>query len=113
MATVAIGNYRLQVLPSESAIANSSELLASRSMSALMLQLKSLYRSSIVIFDIPPLLPSDDAISVLPHIDCGLFVIALGITTLSEVKTCQKYLEATEVLRIVVNNAPEPASVAR
>jgi protein-tyrosine kinase len=112
MSMVAIGNYRLLVLPSESAISNSSECLASRSMSSLLHQLKSLYRSSIVIFDIPPLLPGDDAISVLPHIDCSLLVIALGVSTLSEVKTCQKYLDATEVLRIVVNGAPEPRAIA-
>jgi protein-tyrosine kinase len=113
VSTVAIGNYRLLVLPSECAISNPSEWLASRSMSSLLQQLKSLYRSSIVIFNVPPLLPGDHAISVLPHIDCGLLVIALGVSTLSEVKACQKYLEATEVVRIVVNRAPEPRSTER
>ena len=103
LASVSVGSYRLTVLPNEAPIANSSEWLASRSMASLLQELKAAFRTSILVFNIAPILPSDDAISVLPHIDCALFVTAAGVTRLSEVKACDKYLKATEILRILVH----------
>jgi protein-tyrosine kinase len=35
------------------------------------LDLRDRYKERIVIFDLPPLLNVDDAISVLPNIDCA------------------------------------------
>jgi protein-tyrosine kinase len=66
-----------------------------------------------VIFDLPPILRSDDAISVLPRMDCALFVTAVGVSTLSEIRICGEYLRSTEVVRIVVNKASETSSGAR
>jgi protein-tyrosine kinase len=103
--SVTVGKYRLLTLPCEAAMPNSSEWLGSRAMSSILQELKASYRSSIVIFDLPPILGSDDAISVLPHMDCALFVTAVGVSTLSEVKTCDEYLRSTQVVRIVVNKA--------
>lgn len=103
LASIIVENYRLMILPNEAPIANSSEWLASRSMAALLQELKVAFRTSILVFDIAPILPSDDAISVLPHIDCTLFVTAVGVTRLSEVKACEKYLTATEILRVLVH----------
>jgi Mrp family chromosome partitioning ATPase len=103
---LAIGQYRLLVLPSEAATPNSSEWLASRAMSSVLLELRTFYRSSIVIFDLPPLLRSDDAISILPHMDCVLLVTAAGLSTLSELRDCDRYLRESEVVRIVLNRAP-------
>ncbi|HVX30680.1 MAG TPA: hypothetical protein VHA53_09395, partial [Nitrolancea sp.] len=90
---------------------NSSEWLTSRPMSNLLDQIRKDCRSSIVIFDLPPILPSDDVISVLPFMDGVLFVTAIGTSTLSEIKECNKHLESADVIRIVVNKAPETTSV--
>jgi Mrp family chromosome partitioning ATPase len=102
---VTIGKYRLLVLPSEAAISNSSEWLASRAMSAVLQELRTSYRSSIVILDLPPILSGDDAISILPHMDCALFVTAIGVSTLSQVKACDEHLRATKVVRIIANKS--------
>lgn len=100
------GNYRLSVLPNDAPIPNSSEWLASRVNTSLLQELKAMFRSSILIFNIAPILPSDDAISILPQMDCALLVTAAGVTRRSEVKACEKYLRQVEVLRILVHGAP-------
>jgi hypothetical protein len=51
----------------------------------------------------PPILPSDDAISILPQLDCALFVAAVGTSTLSDIEQCNKHLQSVEVLRVVLN----------
>ncbi|MCP4618179.1 MAG: CpsD/CapB family tyrosine-protein kinase [Bradyrhizobium sp.] len=99
------GNYRLSVLPNDARVPNSSEWLASRANAALLRELKSTFRSSILIFNIAPILPSDDAISILPQMDCALLVTAAGVTRRSEIKACEKYLRNVEVLRILVHGA--------
>jgi protein-tyrosine kinase len=110
---VAVDKYRLLVLPSEAAISNSSEWLASRAMSSVLHELRTSYRSSMVIFDLPPMLPSDDAISVLPHMDCAVFVAAIGVSTLSQVKACDELLRSTTVVRIIVGKTRETGSSRR
>jgi hypothetical protein len=56
---------------------------------------------------LPPILPSDDVISILPQLDCVLFVVAAGTTTAQEIKECNKHLESTEVLRVVLNKSED------
>lgn len=110
MLEVCINKYRLTVLPTETPTQNSSEWLSCRPMTLMLQDIKKNYRSSIVIFDLPPILPSDDVISILPHMDGVLFVAAIGTSTLSEIKQCNKHLETSQVIRIVVNKAPETTS---
>jgi capsular exopolysaccharide synthesis family protein len=101
------GDYRMLVLPAEAPAANSSEWLASRSMTAMIQALRTDYRNSIVLVDLPPVLPSDDVIAVLPHMDAVLLVTAAGASTQSEISECRKHLEETNILRIVVNKLPK------
>ncbi|MBA7633409.1 hypothetical protein ES703_40975 [subsurface metagenome] len=100
-----VGNYRLSVLPNDASIPNSSEWLASRANALLLREIKAAFRSSILIVNIAPILPSDDAISILPQMDCALLVTAAGVTRRSEVKACEKYLKTVEVLRVLVHGA--------
>jgi protein-tyrosine kinase len=104
---IRIRNSRLLVLPCERSVLHSSESMASRAMSALLNEIKRNFKTWTVIFDLPPILLSDDVISILPQIDCVLFVAAAGKTTPSEIKDCNKYLESTQVVRIVLNKATE------
>lgn len=106
LTPVAVDNYRLMVLPNDAPISNSSEWLASRAMASLLQELKATFRSSILIVNVAPILPSDDAISILPQMDCALFVTAAGVTRRSEVKACEGYLKTTEILRVLVHGAP-------
>jgi protein-tyrosine kinase len=101
-----VGNLQLMVFPTASSL-NSSELISSRAMAAMLESLKSEYRSEIIIFDLPPILTGDDVIAILPQIDCVLFVTAIGTTTVAQIKECSKHLQSTEMIRLVVNKVPE------
>lgn len=105
LTPLVVSNYRLMLLPNDAPISNSAEWLASRAMTSLLQELKATFRSSILVFNLAPILPSDDAISILPQMDCALFVTAAGVTRRSEVKACEEYLKATEILRILVHGS--------
>jgi len=102
-----IRNSRFLFLPCETSVLNSSEWMASRTMSALLYEIKRDFKNYTVIFDLPPILLSDDVISILPQIDCVLFVAAAGYTSVPEIKECNKHLESTPVVRVVLNKATD------
>lgn len=104
-----IGGVALDVLPMGAAEGDSSHRAASRAMAAVVQEIRSQYRSSVVIFDTSPMLLTADAISILPHMDCALFVAAVGVSTTSEIKECNKFLQTTEIVRIVLNKVEEAA----
>jgi protein-tyrosine kinase len=107
LVQASIGSYRLAVLPCEASTTHSSEYMTSRAMSTLLQDLKNEDRSRIIIFDMPPILSGDNVISILPQIDCVLFVAAVGTTTASEIKECNKHLQTSKVVRVVLNKASE------
>ncbi len=99
-------NLRFMVLPTASAI-GSSELISSRAMAAMLEDLRTEYHSKTIILDLPPILSGDDVIAILPQVDCALLVTAVGTTTVAQIKECNKHLQSTEVVRIVLNKVPE------
>jgi protein-tyrosine kinase len=100
-----INNEKILVLPCETARLNSSEWMASRSMVGLLQEIKRDFRAWTVILDLPPILLSDDVITILPQIDCMLFVAAAGKTTLEEIKECTRHLEPASIVRVVLNKS--------
>ena len=102
-----IKNQIMSVLPCEASTLNSSEWMASRPMDAIMQQIKRDYKDCVVIFDLPPVLAGDDVITILPQLDCVLFVAAVGTTTVSDIKESNKHLEMTSVVRFVLNKSAE------
>jgi len=102
-----IGPYSLFVLPGSVSSSSSSEWMASQTMGTLLQAIKRDFRSCIVIFDLPPLLVGDDVISMLPRLDAVLLVAGVGTTSPSDIKECQKHLQRTPVVRVVVNKATE------
>jgi protein-tyrosine kinase len=55
------------------------------------------------------LLVGDDVISVLPRMDAVLLVAGIGNTSSNDIKECQKHLQSTPVVRVVVNKVTEPS----
>jgi Mrp family chromosome partitioning ATPase len=102
-----IKNIRLSILPCEASTLNSSEWMASKSLDTIMQQIKRDFNDCIVIYDLPPVLTGDDVISILPRIDCVLFVAAIGTTTISDIKESNKHLELASVVRVVLNKSSE------
>ena len=107
MIQTRIGSHRLMVLPAETPTADSSERMACRAMNAMMQQIKTDNQNRIVILDLPPILSGDDVMAILPQVDCVLLVAAAGVSTLSEIDECNKYLQSTDVVRLVLNKVPQ------
>jgi Mrp family chromosome partitioning ATPase len=97
----------LLVLPATAPTMHSSELIASRNLDAMLHDIKEYFGSCIVIVDMPPLLQGDEVLATLPRIDAVLLVTAVGVSTLHEIKECNKHLQTTEVLRVVLNKSHE------
>jgi protein-tyrosine kinase len=103
---VRINNQRMMVLPTASII-GSAELMTSRAMGMMFQDLRSEFASDLIIIDLPPMLATDDVITVLPQVDCVILVVAVGTSKLSDIEECNRHLQSSEVLRIVVNKIPE------
>jgi protein-tyrosine kinase len=110
MIQACINNEKIFVLPCEASTLNSSAWMASRSMAAVLQEIKRDFRAWTVIIDLPPMLVGDDVISILPQIDCVLFVAAVGTSTVPEIKECTKYLESTSIVRFVLNKSADISS---
>jgi Mrp family chromosome partitioning ATPase len=102
-----IYNQQLFVLPCEASTPRSSEFMSSRAMTTVLQDIKRDFRACTVIFDLPPMLPSDDVLSILPNIDCVMLVAAAETSTIPEIKECTKFLEAVPVVRVVLNKASD------
>ena len=97
------GFDRLVVLPGRHTSSVSSELLSLPKMTALVEELKSRYESRILLFDLPPLLNSDDAMLFMPHFDAALLVAEDGKTTPDEIRQSLAILESTNLVGTVLN----------
>lgn len=104
-AMVNPGMPKFVVLPTSRPIPKSSEVLSSARVVSLVRELRERYPERIVIFDLPPLLYADDAISILPAIDCVLLVVGNGMVAKSELNEGLRYLQASNVLGTVLNKA--------
>ncbi len=96
---------RLVVLPTLRPVAHPAETLASLKVDKLIAELREYYDSRIVIFDLPPLLNSDDAMTVLPRLDCVLLVVGEGMSSKAEIAECLRHLPAANLLGVVLNKA--------
>lgn len=99
------GVSRFVVLPAGRAIANSSEMLSSPKMQRLVEEVKHRYPSRIVIFDLPPILESSDALAFIPNADSTLIVIEEGKTQAAELKQAFELLQGNDVIGTVLNKS--------
>ena len=71
-------------------------------MTKLAQELKARYPDRFVIYDLPPLFSSDDAMVFLPQIDATLLVVREGSTRAGEVKRAIELLEGSNLLGTVL-----------
>lgn len=100
---------RMLLIPGKGTTSESSELLSSPRMSKLLKDIKSRYQSRIIVFDLPPLLSTDDVIVFMPEVDATLLVVENGKNTKSEVEKSMRLLESTNLIGTVLNKAEEQA----
>ena len=101
------GIDRLVLLPAGLPAESSFELLSSNRMVDLVRELKERYPTHLVLFDVPPLLTSDDGLAFVPHVDAALLVVAEGHTSYEDVERAKDMLVSTHVLGAVLNRVSQ------
>lgn len=88
----------------QSAFRNPAELMHSPNVAPVLADIEVRYDPSLIIFDLPPLLVSDDAMAFVSHVDCVLLVAAAESSTIKEIDICERDLASqTNVLGVVLN----------
>ncbi|HSL05173.1 MAG TPA: CpsD/CapB family tyrosine-protein kinase [Nitrospiraceae bacterium] len=105
------GIGRFVLLPGGRAISNSTEILTSPKMLALVEEFKHRYPARIVIFDLPPLLHTADVLAFSPYTDALLFVVEDGKTTAEQLQRALTLVKNSRpVLGTVLNKAGQMAA---
>lgn len=99
------GIERLVVLPADQRVGNSSELLSSPEMVALARELKTRYPDRLVIYDLPPLLVTDDSLVFLQYVDACLLVVEENVTNKDDISKSLELLSGCNVLGTVLNKS--------
>ncbi len=96
---------RFVVLPTREPVPLSTEVLSSAAVGELIMDLRDRYSSRVVIFDLPPVLSSDDVITILPKFDCVLLVVANGMNTKKEIEESLHHLGRANLIGTVLNKS--------
>jgi protein-tyrosine kinase len=99
------GVNRLILFPAGRTIQNSSDLLVSSKMIRMVKEVKHRYKERIVLFDLPPILPSADVLAFSPHLDAILLVIESGKTLERDLKKSVELLHGVPIIGTVLNKA--------
>ena len=95
----------LVILPAGRPLDNSSEMLNSPKMEQLVRDMKSCGDNRIIIFDLPPVLSTTDAMTFSPQVDAALLVIEDGVTKRQDVECAVEQLSGTQLVGTVMNKA--------
>src|SRR5271167_2389815 len=101
---------RLVLLPARGALANSSEILAGPRSREFVSELRARYPERIILFDLPPVLDADDALSFAPLVECGLVVAAEGRTRRNDLVRTVELLHKIPLVGTVLNRSADAPS---
>ncbi|HKZ72588.1 MAG TPA: CpsD/CapB family tyrosine-protein kinase [Steroidobacteraceae bacterium] len=101
------GIKRLAVIPNAHPVEQSSEYLSSPRMIELMNALDAETPRRIVVFDMPPLLVSDDVLAFAPRLDSLLFVVSQGQTARRTIANAREILAEMNLIGVVLNRSTE------
>jgi hypothetical protein len=77
---------------------------------ALLADLRARYTERVVVVDLPPALAVDDALAVLPQVDCVLLVVGSGTSSEKEIEEAQRRLSKVPLIGVVLNKDPSALS---
>jgi protein-tyrosine kinase len=97
------GIEKLTVISGGGTIQESSELLGSPRMQALVMSMRDRYLDRYVLFDAPPVLSAADTLALAPFMDHILLVVQAGKTSMSDVNRALQLLPKDKVLGIALN----------
>jgi capsular exopolysaccharide synthesis family protein len=101
------GIERLAIVPNFQPISESSEMLTSPRMTELLQALERETPRRIIIFDLPPLLASDDVLAFAPQVDAMLLVVAEGSTGRAALESAKETLSEMNLVGVVLNKSAE------
>jgi len=82
----------------------SAELLQSPETANVLREMRHRMNPDVILFDLPPVMSTDDLIAFLPNVDCVFLVAAAEQSSLSEVEACAQELSAhANFLGVVLN----------
>ena len=99
------GIDRLVLLPGGAPLRASSELLSSPKMMNLARELKERYPDRVIVYDLPPLLATDDALVFLSHAECCVLVASEGVTQVGDIQRSLRLLQSTKLIGTVLNKS--------
>lgn len=97
------GIDKLTLISGGRTINESTELLGSPRMEALVHEIKSRYDDRYVLFDVPPVLGSADTLALAPFIDSIIMVVEEGTTSTRDVQKATEMLPCDKFLGFVIN----------
>lgn len=81
-----------------------TSLILDRRTTATLEEIERTYTPGMMIFDLPPLLASDEARAFLTEVDCALMVTQAETTTTDQINDCEREIaDQTNVLGIILN----------
>jgi exopolysaccharide/PEP-CTERM locus tyrosine autokinase len=95
---------KLSLLPGGNVPENPTELIGSRRMEDLVLELKSRYNDRYVIFDSTPLLAASESEVLSKLVDGIIIVVKAGVTPRETVKQAISFLDKEKILGLVLNH---------
>jgi protein-tyrosine kinase len=101
------GVKRLAVVPNAHPVEQSSEYLSAPRMTEFIAALEAEQPRRIVIFDMPPLLVSDDVLAFAPRLDTTLLVVSQGQTVRRTLSNAREVLSEMNVMGVVLNRSTE------
>lgn len=105
--TTDVSGPGLRVLATMSPVSRPAEILASAGMADLIDDLKASVPGGIILFDMPPILGSDDVLSFLPNVDGVLLLAASGHTKSQELIYCRSQIPEEKLIGIVFSKSSE------
>lgn len=81
-----------------------AELLSGANTPEMLTSIEAEYAPDVMIFDMPPMLMSDDMMAFARHVDCVLLVAGAESTTIKEIDICETDLASqTNVMGVILN----------
>ena len=104
---VSAGGVQLRLVPNLGNRHNATELLARPQVEELMDEVRRANSDGIAVIDLPPLLVTDDALSVMPRVDSALLVVGEGVTEKAGVGEALRLLGGVNLIGVVHNGSTE------
>jgi capsular exopolysaccharide synthesis family protein len=101
------GTERLVILPVRAPMEQSSEMLASPKVAKLAHELKNRYPDRVVLYDLPPLLATDDCLAFMSNVDATLCVVAEGETPRPDIERAMMLLGDSHLIGTVLNKSTQ------